>query len=135
MFITDFARKDHVVQFIDFRRDPTPLFVMEYLPLGNLQDQNTSSPIAVEEWSTLLYQCLTALSYLHSHNITHRDLKPENILLHSRTPLWVRVGDLGLAKKGEDLRTRCGNYRDSPRRLIQIDLTQAAWIFGTFVLL
>ncbi|KAK7908891.1 hypothetical protein LTR80_012274, partial [Exophiala xenobiotica] len=87
---------------------------MEYLPLGNLQHQNTSSQIAVEEWSTLLHQCLTALAYLHARKVTHRDLKPENILIHSRIPFWVRVGDFGLAKKGEDLSTFCGNYRYSP---------------------
>ncbi|KAK5259829.1 MAPK-activated protein kinase Srk1 [Exophiala xenobiotica] len=107
-------RHDHVVRFLDFKRDPKPLLVMEYLPLGNLQHQNTSSQIAVEEWSTLLHQCLTALAYLHARKVTHRDLKPENILIHSRIPFWVRVGDFGLAKKGEDLSTFCGNYRYSP---------------------
>ncbi|KIW36302.1 hypothetical protein, variant 3 [Exophiala oligosperma] len=107
-------RHDHIVGFIDFKTHPKPLMVTEYLPLGNLSRQNSISPIAVEEWVTLLHQCLKALEYLHARNVTHRDLKPENILVKSRTPFLVRVGDFGLAKKDIDLRTRCGNYRYSP---------------------
>lgn len=110
---------------------------MEYLPLGNLPHQDSISPIAVEEWAALLHQCLEALVYLHTRNITHRDLKPENILVHSRTPFWVRVGDFGLAKEDVELRTCCGNYRYSaPEAFLNRPYTSAVdiWQLGVIVM-
>ncbi|KAK5312200.1 Protein kinase protein rad53 [Exophiala xenobiotica] len=122
-------RHDNIVGFIDFKRDPEPLLVMEYLPLGNLPHQDSISPIAVEEWAALLHQCLEALVYLHARNITHRDLKPENIL--------VRVGDFGLAKKDVELRTCCGNCRYSaPEAFSNRSYTSAVdiWQLGVIVM-
>ncbi|KIW36762.1 hypothetical protein, variant 1 [Exophiala oligosperma] len=130
-------RHDYIVKLIDFKRDPEPLLVMEYEPLGNLQHQDSISPIAVEEWVALLHQCLRALVYLHARNITHRDLKPENILVQSRTPFWVRIGDFGLAKEDIELRTRCGNYRYSPPEIYSNRSYTSAvdiWQLGVIVL-
>ncbi|KAL0490292.1 mitogen-activated protein kinase [Acrasis kona] len=44
----------------------------------------------------LMYQMLSAMSYIHSCNILHRDLKPENILINSNCE--VKICDMGLAR-------------------------------------
>ncbi|KAL7416486.1 kinase-like domain-containing protein [Mrakia frigida] len=42
---------------------------------------------------------LSAVSYLHSHDIVHQDLKPENILFHSKAKdSKIVLGDFGMAK-------------------------------------
>jgi len=38
---------------------------MPYLPLGNLEDLHSKSPIAQEETMDLFFQALNALRYLH----------------------------------------------------------------------
>ena len=45
---------------MDFREGPLPFLVMQYLPLGILEDLHSDSPIAVEETIDLLFQALTA---------------------------------------------------------------------------
>ena len=100
--------KDHIVQFIDFSEESTPLLVMEYLSLGNLQDQHRDSPLSFEETLEILHQGLQVLQYLHSRKVTHRDIKPANILVQSRMPFIIKFADFGLAKAGSFLRTFCG---------------------------
>ena len=82
---------------------------MEYMPLGNLEQQNAASPISVEEMMVLMYQGLSALGYIHDIKITHRDLKPANILVHSRSPFSTRLCDFGLAQDRSILQTFCGS--------------------------
>src|SRR5665213_1025347 len=72
--LADNPWKEHIVPFIDFSAETKSLLEMEYLPLGNLGDQHADSPITVEETTTLLYQCLRGLEYLHAHNVAHRDI-------------------------------------------------------------
>ena len=44
-------------------------------------------------------QILSAIAYLHHHNICHRDLKPENILLKEKDNiLSIKLIDFGIAK-------------------------------------
>lgn len=86
---------------------------MDYLSLGNLEDQHRVHPIAVEETVAVLCQGLLALQYLHSEGIgyAHRDIKPTNILVKSRVPFIIKLGDFGLAKNIMDLATCCGTYQ------------------------
>lgn len=86
---------------------------MEYLPLGNLEEQNAESPIAVEEMMVVMSQSLSALTYLHGNNIVHRDLKPGNLLVHSRLPFSVKLCDFGLAQDKSVLQTFCGSAQYS----------------------
>ncbi|KAK5004953.1 hypothetical protein LTR28_008280 [Elasticomyces elasticus] len=97
-----------IVQFVDFRADPAPLLVMEYLPLGNLEDQHRDAPIAVEEAVALFYEGLQGMNYLHSQGIAHRDVKPANILVVSRPPFSIKFSDFGLAEDVSALATNCG---------------------------
>ena len=59
-------------------------------------------------------QIISAVKYLHSHNIIHRDLKLANLLLAA--DMSIKIGDFGLATKltfeGERKKTLCGtpNY-------------------------
>jgi serine/threonine protein kinase len=85
---------------------------MEYLPLGNLAEQNEIWRITEWETVTLLCQGLSALSYLHPKNIVHRDLKPQNILVQCREPgnFCIKIADFGLARDGSYLKTFCGTW-------------------------
>ncbi|KAI9789619.1 MAG: hypothetical protein M1816_005928 [Peltula sp. TS41687] len=99
---------EHIVRFEDYTSEIEPMLVLEYLPLGNLADQHLMMQITEEETVAILHQCLQALVYVHHEEIAHRDIKPTNILVRSRTPLHVKLGDFGLAKKVSSLKTRCG---------------------------
>jgi len=51
-------------------------------------------------WTTITGGCISAVQYLHKHNIRHRDIKPENILLHAKTDQEVQpvIADFGISK-------------------------------------
>ncbi|KAF2271532.1 kinase-like protein [Westerdykella ornata] len=100
----------HIVKLHFALDGPPPRLVLEYLPLGNLEEQHRRQPISEPDVHTLLRQCSSALSYLHSQEppIVHRDIKPENILVSSRSPFSIKLSDFGLAKAGSFLETRCG---------------------------
>ena len=66
------------------------MFIMEYLPLGNMLDQKS---FTIEEVIKILYQSLIALKYLYSKGIAYCNIKPINILIESRIPLYTKLTD------------------------------------------
>lgn len=104
--------KKHIVQFVALIERPSPQLILEYLPLGNLQDQHTQQPITDQESLTILCQSLDGLTSVHEEDIVHRDIKPQNILVQSREPLHVKLSDFGLSKATttSNLQTFCGTH-------------------------
>ena len=92
---------------------------MEYLPLGNLAMQHQNSRIVDTDMMVIFRQCLGALDYLHSSDITHRDLKPQNILVSSRSPIGIKLADFGMAHDKSDLETFCGSAEYAAPEIFQ----------------
>jgi serine/threonine protein kinase len=95
--------------------------IMEYCENGELLSYiQEFYPLQETRVRLFLVQILSALSYIHSHDISHRDLKLENILLdHS---LNVKVVDFGFCHqmtKNQLLRTTCGSFYYSPPEILQ----------------
>lgn len=99
--------KEHIVRFVGLIEIPSPQLILEYLLLGNLQDQHTQQPITDQESLTILCQSLDALIFVHEENIVHQNIKPENILVQSREPLHVKLSDFGRSKATTNLQTFC----------------------------
>tara|TARA_B110000285_G_C14693218_1_gene409993 strand:- start:145 stop:567 length:423 start_codon:yes stop_codon:yes gene_type:complete len=53
--------------------------------------------------STVVYNLLCGLKYLHSANVLHRDLKPANILINE--DCTVQIADFGLSRSLEGVQS------------------------------
>lgn len=86
--------------------------VMDLIEGGDLMDFITNNGVVPEDAAIeIATQVLSAVSYMHSINISHRDIKPDNILIAQDEPVIVKVSDFGLAKiaqSGSHLKTFCG---------------------------
>nr|XP_054749281.1 phosphorylase b kinase gamma catalytic chain, skeletal muscle/heart isoform-like isoform X1 [Lytechinus pictus] len=101
----------NIINLIDFIESPTYFFlVFELCHSGELFDYLTAV-ITLSEKKTraIMRSVISAVAYIHSHNVVHRDLKPENILLDA--DLKVKISDFGMAAElteGVYLRELCG---------------------------
>ncbi len=84
--------------------------ILEYLQLGNLEDQHKQQSITDQESFIILCQSLDALTFVHEDEIVHRDIKSENILVKSRSSLHIKLSDFDLSKTIVDLKTFCGTH-------------------------
>ncbi|KAF2844140.1 kinase-like protein [Plenodomus tracheiphilus IPT5] len=130
---------DHIVEFTyhDTQRE-LPRLIMEYLPLGNLADQDRTSRLTEWEAVTVLCQGLDALRYLHLLGIVHHNLNPNNILVHLREPgdLRIKVADVGLCTDHLLSTPCCGtdSYRAPELRdKSPYDETVDIWSLGVIV--
>eukprot|EP01002_Notosolenus_urceolatus_P001680 NODE_143_length_2632_cov_99.329075_g116_i0.p1 GENE.NODE_143_length_2632_cov_99.329075_g116_i0~~NODE_143_length_2632_cov_99.329075_g116_i0.p1 ORF type:complete len:801 (+),score=179.57 NODE_143_length_2632_cov_99.329075_g116_i0:307-2403(+) len=70
--------------------------IMEYCRGGDLS-AHKGKVDGVQAWEWLL-QAVSAVRYMHQHNVLHRDIKLANMLLSSDSPPIVKLADLGLSK-------------------------------------
>ena len=66
------------------------------LDLRKLLDTVPNTELDEEHITTILYNALCAMNYIHSTNIIHRDLNPSNILINSNCN--VKFCDFGMVR-------------------------------------
>lgn len=84
--------------------------VLEYCQYGDLSVFLKKNRLNEKEVKFFLYQIVSGLKYLHSHNIFHRDLKPQNILVDKDYNL--KITDFTFAKENMEnnlSQTMCGS--------------------------
>jgi len=67
-------------------------------------ENQTTNCFEEGESARILFQILTAVSYMHKAGVVHRDIKPENILFETKdADSPVKIIDLGLARQHSSL--------------------------------
>lgn len=90
------AQHDNVVQVHSASEvNGQPLIVMEYLPMGSLQDGYGGRPAPVREALDAVAQACRGLGHAHVRGLLHRDIKPGNLMLGDSG--LVKLSDFGLA--------------------------------------
>jgi len=114
-------------------------FVMEYVNGGELF-YHLSKVRVFSEDRTRFYgaEIISALNYLHEHNIVYRDLKLENLLLDKDG--HIKIADFGLCKEemffGASTKTFCGTPEYlAPEVLEDNDYGRAVDWWGTGVVM
>mmetsp|Transcript_2278 Transcript_2278/g.3626 ORF Transcript_2278/g.3626 Transcript_2278/m.3626 type:complete len:564 (-) Transcript_2278:38-1729(-) len=105
-----------IVGFEHFFEDAENVYILLELCTNQTMNELLRRRKRLTELEVQCYmlQLLSAVKYMHSHNIIHRDLKLGNLFLSDK--MEIKIGDFGLATKlefeGERKRTICGtpNY-------------------------
>lgn len=106
----------NVVHLEHFFEDKENVYILLEMCSNNTMSDLVKRRKRLTELEVRCYmtQILSALKYLHKHQVIHRDLKLGNIFLSDQ--MEIKLGDFGLATKleyeGEKKRTICGtpNY-------------------------
>ena len=97
-------RFDHpnIYKIYEFFQDSKNYYLIsEYLHGGELFDFiSTNNNFNETTVCIIMEQILSAVNYLHKHNILHRDLKPENIMLAQQDDIYsIKLIDFGTSIK------------------------------------
>ena len=105
------AHHPHLMQLINHYEDDDNFFmIMPYASRGQLYTLLRKSTRFDEKTTAqFLRETISAVKYLHEHNVIHRDIKPENILLDHN--YRVKLSDFGwsnFCEENEKRKTFCG---------------------------
>lgn len=115
--------------------------VMEYCSGGDLY---TRIPYSEEQSAKIVGKLLSAIAYMHEHNVSHRDIKFENIMFESKDEdAEVKLIDFGLSKicdpKSQYMTDEVGTIYTMAPQVVRGVYTSAAdcWSMGvvTYMLL
>ena len=89
----------NIIKILDYFEDENYIFiVMEYINGGNLYSFIKKRMKLKEKMVKYIFkQIISAINYIHKHNIVHKDIKLENILLDINH--GIKICDFGIAKK------------------------------------
>jgi serine/threonine protein kinase len=95
----------HIVHTHDFAiaENGTPYLVMELIKgrmLASLLQEEGPPPLP--RALVIAQQITLALGYIHQQGYVHRDVSTKNLMLERENPPWVKLVDLGIAKRLED---------------------------------
>jgi mitogen-activated protein kinase 1/3 len=82
--------------------------------LKNMMDNLPQADVDEDHIITIMYNILSAVSFLHSANLVHRDLKPANILMDDNCQ--IKICDFGLTRaipKRDKVETEIRNLQSS----------------------
>ncbi|ENH66005.1 Hormonally up-regulated neu tumor-associated kinase [Fusarium oxysporum f. sp. cubense] len=91
--------------------DDGPQLIMEYAPLGNLEEQCQAQRFWDRDGRSIIRQTLEGLSYIHGEHIIHRDLKPTNILVMTRQPIHIKLADFTSSTTKDVPSSYCGTRK------------------------
>ena len=113
----------HLLKLIDVYETETHFYlVLEYAKHGELFDYIVERGCLSAQCALSFFrQIISALDFLHMHNICHRDIKPENILLDSKDR--IKIADFGFARwmKSNVTSTSCGSPHYAAPEVIKGD--------------
>jgi len=92
-------RLDHcnIVKPMETYQFSGQLFLLMELCSGG--DLYTRDPYTEDQASRIIESILSAVAYMHEHNVVHRDLKYENVMFMSSSPNSdIKIIDFGLSK-------------------------------------
>ncbi|KAI9144499.1 protein kinase, X-linked [Paraphysoderma sedebokerense] len=108
-----------MIRFTTFQDSINVYMLLEYIPGGELFSHLRKAGRFPND-VTIFYaaEIVSAIEYLHEHDIIYRDLKPENLLLDERG--HVKITDFGFSKKVTDRTwTLCGTPEYLAPEIIQ----------------
>eukprot|EP00947_MAST-08B_sp_MAST-8B-sp1_P002583 g2583.t1 len=80
--------------------DPPPMFVLEFMPNGNLEDYllKRNSPLSTKRVQAIALEFARGMTFLHGCQppVIHRDLKPANLLFDA--DMHLRIADFGTSR-------------------------------------
>ena len=105
----------HIVKLKEWHESHLNLMIeMELLTGGTLQDRLKTKKFSEKETAQTMKLLLSAVSYLHKHDIIHRDIKPQNIIFEDDSNESLKLTDFGLSAQsssdfsGIDCNENCG---------------------------
>ncbi len=124
----------HIVEIYDAVVEPDRSYlVMEYVPGTTLEAfEEVDSLLPLNKVMEIIFKCIRALEYAHTHGIIHRDIKPGNILLSKSGE--TKVSDFGAAFHSQHESTQVTGIGSpaymSPEQIRMEDLNQQTDIYS-----